>query len=203
MRRRVWAIALVSIDLMPRILDNTPVWLAVVFFLAGAAISVLIAHLWGTTRQRPKAGDAGAAMVYLAVLVDLTSDGLMVGTGTAVRTELGFLLAAAQSLANIPGGFAATSNFRNDGMARRRRLLLSVSMVVPALVSASLGFLVMGGLPPVAQSAVLALFVGVLLLATIEDVVPQGDDPNPPRWISSMAFAVGFSFLALLSSLLI
>ena len=78
-------------------------------------------------------------MVYMAVATDLTSDGLMVGTGTAVETQLGFLFAATQSVANIPGGFAATSNFRDDGMPRSRRLALSASMLVPALISAGWG----------------------------------------------------------------
>jgi len=42
------------------------------------------------------------------------------------------------------------------------------------------------------QSTVLAFFVGVLLLTTIEDVIPEADAPRPPRWISTLAFAIGF-----------
>jgi ZIP family zinc transporter len=196
------AIALVSFDLVPRVLPVMPVWLMIVSFLFGAAVSVLLAQLLGSIRRRHHIRDTGAGMVYMAVLVDLTSDGLMVGTGAALTTQLGFLLAAAQSLANVPGGFASTSNFRDDGMPRRRRIILSVSMVIPALISASVGFLIMRELNPAAQSAVLMFFVGVLLLTTIEDVVPQGDEPNPSRWVSSMAFASGFCLLVILSSLL-
>lgn len=195
------AIALVSIDLMPRILPDTPSWLIVCCFLAGASLSILIAHLWGWTWHRSRFRHTGALMVYMAVLTDLITDGLMVGTGTAVGTQLGLLLAATQSLANIPGGFAATSNFRDSGMPRRTRIILAVSMILPALLSATLGFFLMRGLGPEAQGAVLSIFVGILLLATIEDVVPQGDEPNPPRWISSLAFAAGFALLALLSSI--
>lgn len=196
------AIALVSIDVMPRLLVMSPKWLITVAFLTGSGISVLIANVWGSFRHRPGRGTVGAWMVYMAVATDLTSDGLMIGTGTAVETQLGFLFAATQSIANIPGGFAATSNFREDGMPRSRRLALSASMLVPALISAGLGYLVLRAASAVIQSAALAIFIGILLLATVEDVIPQGDEPEPPRWISTAAFAGGFAALAMLSGLL-
>ena len=196
------AIALVSIDVMPRLLTTSSIWLITLAFLLGAGISVLIAGAWGSFRHRPGRGSVGAWMVYLAVATDLTSDGLMVGTGTAIESQLGFLFAMTQSVANIPGGFAATSNFRDDGMPRRRRLALSASMLAPAVLSAGLGYLVLRGASPTVHSAALAMFVGILLLATVEDVIPQGDEPEPPRWISTTAFAGGFASLALLSGLL-
>ncbi|MFY0610874.1 MAG: hypothetical protein JXQ99_05065 [Hyphomicrobiaceae bacterium] len=196
------AIALVSIDVMPRLLTTSSIWLITLAFLLGAGISVLIAGAWGSFRHRPGRGSVGAWMVYLAVATDLTSDGLMVGTGTAIESQLGFLFAMTQSVANIPGGFAATSNFRDDGMPRRRRLALSASMLVPAVLSTGLGYLVLRGASSTVHSAALAVFVGILLLATVEDVIPQGDEPEPPRWISTTAFAGGFAALALLSGLL-
>ena len=196
------AIALVSIDVMPRLLAMSSIWPIMIGFLAGAGVSILIASIWGSFRHRPANGTVGAWMVYMAVATDLMSDGLMVGAGTAVETQLGLLFAATQSVANIPGGFAATSNFRDDGMPRPRRLALFVSMLFPALVSAGLGYLVLRGASETVHSVALALFVGILLLATVEDVIPQADEPNPPKWISTTAFAGGFAGLALLLSLL-
>ena len=196
------AIALVSIDVMPRLLITSSSWLIVVGFLTGAGISVLIANLWGSFRHRPGRGTVGAWMVYMAVATDLISDGLMVGAGTAVETQLGFLFAATQAVANVPGGFAATSNFRDDGMPRLQRLVLSASMLVPALLSTGLGYVVLRGAPTAAHNLALAVFIGILLLATVEDVIPQGDDPEPPRWISTAAFAGGFVAFALLSGIL-
>ena len=196
------AIALVSVNIMPRILSDTPMWLIVVSFLAGAGISVLIAAFWGTYRHRPNKGSVGAWMVCMAVATDLVSDGLMVGAGTAIGAQLGILFAATQSIANIPGGFAATANLRDDGLPKTLRLGLSTIMLAPALVSAVIGFYVLQGASSLVHSAVLAAFSGILLLATVEDVIPQGDEPDPPRRISTAAFALGFVGLALLSSIL-
>ena len=94
-------------------------------------------------------------------------------------------------------------NFRDDGMPKSRRLALSASMLLPALVSAGLGYLVLRGASPTVHSAALGIFIGILLLTTVEDVIPQGDEPEPPRWISTTAFAGGFAALAMLSGMLL
>lgn len=196
------AIALVSISIMPRLIGVMPIWLISVAFLAGAGISVLIASIWGAFRYRSRTGNISAWMVCMAVATDLVSDGLMVGAGTAVGLQLGFLFAATQSIANIPGGFAATANLRDDEVPKARRMTLSFSMLVPALLSAVLGYYGLRGASSLVHGAVLSVFVGILLLATIEDVIPQGDEPNPPRWVSTTAFALGFVGFLLLFNLL-
>lgn len=196
------AIALICIDLMPRILETTPIWLMVLGFLVGGAVSVVLAWVGEWSRLRLGMGSVGAWMVYMAVAADLTSDGLTTGVGSAVSHKLGLLLAATQAIANIPGGFAATANFRDDGMPRRRRLLLSVSLAVPALASALIGYSALRGQDPFVQNTALAFIIGILLLATVEDVLPEGDAPKPPRWISTAAFAGGFAAMALMSTFL-
>lgn len=194
------AIALVSIDLMPRILASSPMWLIVVSFLAGAFVSVLLARGGRQSWRVSKTAGAGPWMVYMSVVADLVGDGLMVGAGTAVQNQLGLLIAASQSVANIPGGFAAVATFRGEGMQRWRRFTLTAALVPPVLASAGIGFLLLRGAGPMVQDSALAFIVGILLLATVEDVLPQGDKPQPARWISTAAFAAGFSVMALLSA---
>lgn len=91
----------------------------------------------------------------------------MAGVGAAVASGLGLLIAVSRSVANIPGGFAATASLAHDGVPRRQRLLVA----------------------------------GLLVVTTIEDVVPEGDaSPRLSRWISTTAFAAGFVGLAVLST---
>lgn len=196
------AIALICIDLMPRILETTPVWLMVLAFLIGGLVSICLAWVGGWSRRRLGTGSVGAWMVYMAVVADLTSDGLTTGAGTAVSHALGLLVASTQAVANIPGGFALTANLRDDGVDRTRRVLFSLSLLVPAMVSALAGYGVLHGRAPFVQNAALAFILGILLLATVEDVLPQGDETKPPRWISTTAFAGGFAVMALISDLL-
>ena len=191
------AIALVAVDLMPRILDAIPMWAIVITFLLGAGFSLL---LWLAVRAlRGQFGGtrSKALMVYIAIGADLFSDGLMTGAGSAVTSSLGLLLGTTQTVANIPGGFAATKNLQDNAVPRVRRWLLCFFLFLPVVASAAIGFWLLGGQDDFIKHAALAFIVGLLLLATIEDMIPEGDRPQPSRWISTPSFAVGFAGLSL------
>lgn len=192
------AIAVVSIDLMPRILPITPTWVMAITFVLGAAVALAMALL-----ARRIGGTHGARswMVCVAVAADLSSDGLMAGVGAAVASGLGLLIAVSQSVANIPGGFAATASLAHDGVPRRQRLVVAGLLAIPAVLSCGLGFWLLREATAAMQSAALMFVAGLLLVTTIEDVVPEGDaSPRLPRWISTTAFAAGFVGLAVLST---
>jgi ZIP family zinc transporter len=197
------AIAVVSIDLMPRALDTVPTWLLIVAFVVGAAFSIALARgvRWWRMSVRTRAS-GGAWMVYMAVATDLLSDGLMIGAGSAVAGGLGLLLGLSQVVGNVPGGFAAMANFRDEGVTRRSRILIAGSFVAPAILGAGAGYWLLRGTGEEAQSAGLVFIAGVLLLTTVEDMVPQADEPEPERWLSTVSFTLGFVFLVFLSAYL-
>jgi zinc transporter, ZIP family len=195
------AIALVSIELMPRILGAVPIWVMISGFLAGAAASYYLARGVSLIRSRASGANFRAWMVYVAVSADLFSDGLMTGIGSAAALKLGLFLAASQFLANVPGGFAAGANLRANKAPPRQRILAAAFLFAPALVSCLIGYALLKNAVPGLQYGALAFVVGILLLATIEDMIPEGDAPRPPRWSSSLAFALGFAALALLDQL--
>ncbi|MEX2628967.1 MAG: peptidoglycan-binding protein [Tistlia sp.] len=193
------AIALVAVDLMPRVLDTLPMWVTVACFLLGAAFSLLLWLGVGALRSRFGGARGTALMVYVAIGADLFSDGLLVGAGSAVSGGLGLLIGATQTVANIPGGFAATRNMQEEGTPRGRRWLLGLLLFLPVLASASIGYWLLGDRSTFVQSAALAFVVGVLLLATIEDMVPEADRPQAARWVSTLSFAAGFAGLSLIA----
>ncbi len=196
------AVALVSIDLMPRVLETTPAWLLVLLFAAGAAFSVLMARAVKFLRRLVSGGSAGSWMVYMATAVDLLSDGLMTGASSAVSAELGLLLALSQVVANFPGGFATIANFRQQGVRRSVRFIAAGSLILPVIIGAAVGFYLLRGTGAGVQNAALAVIVGVLLVTTIEDLVPEADKPGAPRSISTASLVLGFGFFALLASYL-
>lgn len=191
------AIAVVSIDLMPRILPSTPTWVLISAFLAGAAVALSLALLVRRVRG------ARAWMVSVAIAADLSSDGLMTGVGAAVASGLGLLIAVSQSVANIPGGFAAAASLQQNGVSKRKRLTVAAMLAIPAVVSCGLGYWLLRDASTITQNAALAAVIGILLVTTVEDVIPEGDaSPRLPRWVSTMALAGGFVGLALLSTYL-
>jgi ZIP family zinc transporter len=65
-----------------------------------------------------------------------------------------------------------------------------------------LGYVLLRGSTEVVQNTSIAAMVGLLLLATVEDLIPEADAPRASRWMSSLAFTAGFIGLALASSYL-
>lgn len=193
------AIGVVSIQLMPRIIEDTPTWLMLSGFAVGALLALALALSVHAKRERMR-GSTGAWMVWVAVGADLLSDGIMTGASSAVASALGFLIALSQSVANIPGGFAATANLRDDGVPLKWRFGIAGLMAVPVLASAVLAFWLLRGTDVLVQNAALSVIVGALLVTTVEDMVPEGDAPRPARWASTSAFAFGFVLIGVASS---
>jgi ZIP family zinc transporter len=194
------AVALVGIDLMPRALEATATWLFLILFGAGALVSYLLAQAADWVSRAVQGGSGGAWMVYMATAADLLSDGLMTGASAAVSTELGLLLALSQVVANVPAGFATMSNFRSQDVSRRVRLASAASFAVPVILGVTVGFIALRGASETAQAGALAIIVGILLVTTIEDLVPEADKPGTSRPVSTASFVAGFAFFALLAS---
>ena len=203
------ATAVVAVELLPRALERAETWLLAVAVMGGAIVSILIYRGIGWARRRFGGGEGDGAKrrlalwtVYAAVATDLFTDGLTTGAGAAVSGGLGLLLALSQVFANIPGGFAVTANFRSAGVPRAKRLMAAAFYPATPVVGAAAGFFALRGAGPEMTGAALAFFGGLLLIATVEDLLPQADQPGAPRRISSPAFAGGFVMLMLISAYL-
>lgn len=190
------AIALISIDLMPRVLDGLDIPAMLLAFFAGALASLALAH-GIRALYRGSQHAVGAFMVYGAIGADLFADGLITGVGSAAALSVGLFLAASQLVANIPGGYAAGANLHARVPSRRTRLLTAALITLPVFASAAGGYFLLREASAQVQSGALAFIVGLLMLTTIEDMVAEGDAPQPPRWSSTLAFAAGFIGLAL------
>lgn len=181
------AIAVISLELMPRAIEQgNPLYL-IAAFAGGAVTSIIVAESVGRWREH-----TGAVMVVVATAVDLATDGLMTGAGSSIAATLGLFLAASQVIGNIPTGFAATANLGKSAGAGSRWAMLLCLPLLP-LAAAALGFAALRHAGDHVQASALAFMAGLLLLTTIEDTVEQGDQPSPPRRYSSLAFAAGFT----------
>jgi hypothetical protein len=92
--------AVISVELMPQVLQTQPAWAFIMAFVAGGVFYAamdrslrLIARVHGSTK--PVSGWA----VLLGVAVELLNDGIMVGIGSTVNLGLGLILALGQ----LPG----------------------------------------------------------------------------------------------------
>ena len=197
------ATGVVAVELMPRALADAATWQLAIAFMAGAVASIGLMRLTQWLRVRfGSTGRRGLWSVYAVVGADLLIDGLTTGAGSAASSGLGLLIALSQVVANLPGGFAVTANFRSAGVSRTRRLAAASLFPLPSLLGAIVGFLALRQASAAVTAVALAFFGGLLLLATIEEMIPAADRPGAPLGISSPAFAGGFVTLMLLSAYL-
>jgi ZIP family zinc transporter len=192
--------AVVAVKVMLAAPQETPAWLLALAFLAGGGAYLLVeAGIERWQQDKSMAAGAGAWMVYVAIAADVVGDGLLIGAATAVTSQLGPALALGQILADIPEGFAVVANFRDKGLGRARRLLISASFVVPVIGAAVLAYLALRGQGETIKMAALVFVAGLYTLAAVEDMMAEAhESAEDSRW-SAISFLVGFALFLVVS----
>lgn len=195
-------LAIVAVELVPRALDSVSGWIVGVAFgfggLAYVGINTLVERV--QARRGGSKDRTSMWMIYIAVAVDLFSDGLMIGAGSAVEAGLGLLLALGQVLADLPEGFATVAALKSRGVARRKRLALSAAFAVPVLVAATVAYLLLRGQSASLQMTALVFIAGLLTVAAVEDMITEAHDSAEDRSASVMSFVGGFVLFTFVSA---
>lgn len=193
------ALAVVSIELMPRVLRADPPWLVVLAFVAGGAFFILIDHFIGLMRALAGTEIESAPLaIFFGVAVDLFSDGVMVGTGSTISIGLGLLLALGQLPANMPEGFATIAAFKRQRLSRRKRLALAASLSVAVPLGASIGYWVVRDQPEIVKLVLLSFTSGILVTVVVEEMIPAAHEGGDAQFATAV-FVGGFALFTLLS----
>ena len=192
-------VAIVAIELIPHALPVLAGWQLAAAFAAGGLAYI---GLQAGVQRLQSAGDpeaSGMWMVYCAVAIDLVSDGLVLGAGSAVSWSLALVLASGQILADIPEGYASIATFRRNGVVRQQRLWLAASFVIFCTGSATLAYFALRQSPQPIRMAALVFVAAMLTLAAVEDILEEAHRSNDDGKRSMLAFLAGFVLFALVS----
>ena len=199
-------LGVVAVELMPEALKAKPPWPILLCFVAGGGFSLVIDRLtdyisarMGKGAAKGGKGGAGPWAIFTGVAVDLFSDGVMIGTGSTLAVGLGLLLALGQVPADIPEGFATIATFKDQGVPRRTRLLLSAAFAIPIFLGVTVGYWAVRGLPEIYKLGLLAFVAGVLLTVAVEEIVPQAHERGEDSRAATLMLVGGFALFALLS----
>lgn len=201
----------IAVELAPRALEGAPPWMAVLGFLAGGTAFIgldkLIEHFQSESGpgesqgQAPKEGRTGGAWtIYAAVAVDLFGDGLLIGAGSSLSFDLALILALGQVTADIPEGFATIATFRDNGLRRWKRLLLSASFIAPVIGGAAVSYFLLRDQAEALQLTALAFIAGMLLVAAAEEIMTEAHEVYPRSKLSSFALIGGFGLFGIVAS---
>lgn len=194
-------IAIVAVELMPNVLESLAGWwVALSFALGGIAYIVIEVTVKRLQERNDGAGRSRMWMIYAAVAVDLTSDGMMIGTGAAVSANLALILATGQVLADVPEGYATVANFRDKGVPRPKRLLLTASFFIYVVGSAMASYFLFRGAPQQLKQAGLTFVAGLLTVAAVEDMLEEAHEAHTDSRRSVFAFIMGFTLFTLVSA---
>ncbi len=192
-------IGVVAIELIPEALDNLAGWWIAASFAAGGVAYVGTEML--TERISPSGSSGGSMwMIYVAVAVDLSGDGLMIGTGSAITTSLVIVLAIGQTLADFPEGYSVVANLREKGVPRSRRITVSFSFPFYCLGMALFAWLLLRNAPDAAKYVALTFVAGLLTVAAVEDMLDEAHEATADTRSSIIAFVGGFALFALVSA---
>jgi ZIP family zinc transporter len=195
-------LAVVSVEVMPNALGIVPAWLLATAFIAGGLVYLVIDAIIQNWQQDQQDGaGARAWMIYVAVLFDLIGDGLLIGAGSAVSDQLALLLAMGQVLADIPEGFSVLANFREKGVKRGRRVLLSASFIIPVVCAALLAYLLLRDEAELFKYTAMVFVAGLYSLAAVEDMLGEAHESAvDTRW-SAISFIGGYALFLFVSGL--
>lgn len=195
-------IAIVSVELIPSALGALGgVSLALAFGAGGLAYVFLqfaVERLQGASNGEKKSR-TGMWMVYIAVAIDLSSDGLVTGAGSAVSMNLALVLAAGQVLADVPEGYASVANFRANDVPRSKRLLLSASFILFCTGAALASYFLLRDTSEWIKMAALVAVAGLLTLAAVEDMLQEAHESREDTKRSTLAFLIGFVLFTVVS----
>lgn len=193
-------LAVVGLELMPEALTADPPWVPIAAFVAGGATFIGLERAIGYVQTRTGASEAskGPLAIYSGVSIDLFSDGVMIGTGTVINPALGLLLALGQVPADVPEGFASVATLRRTDMARRTRVLMSLSFAIPIVVGATLGYFALRDAPDLVTLSVLAITGGALTSVVVEEMLTEAHEGDTSR-LGPIALTAGFAIFALIS----
>lgn len=193
-------LAVVAVEVMPRALGASPAAALALVFVAGGVAYVILETAIERWQNRAGAGAGqGAWMVYVAVATDLVGDGLLIGAGSAVSTELGLVLAVGQVLADVPEGFAVIANFRAKGVSRGRRMLISASFALPVILSALFAYFVLRTQGEPVKMLALVFVAGLYVLAAVEDMLGEAHERSRDTRGSALSLVTGFALFVLVS----
>ena len=136
--------------------------------------------------------------LLMAVGVDITLDGLLVGVAFAAGAHAGLLITLALTLEVLFLGLSTATALQRGGASRRRVLVITSSLALLIALGALIGSLVFGGAAGAPLAVVLAFGLAALLYLVTEELLVEAHEVPETMWATATFFA-GFLVILLIT----
>ena len=192
--------ALVAFNLLPSTVRYGS-YLEIVFgFFMGGALYVSIEYLSTRALKSHPASQAGLVSMglYVAILVDLVIDGVVIGVGSTLTVKTGLLLALGLSISTMPLAFMTIATAKKQGMSKSSRSILSYLLLVCISGGAFIGYGLLRNQPLETRLILIALASGFLITLVTQSMIPEANRECEPA-SAGILYIGGLSLYALMS----
>ncbi|MFB4316033.1 ZIP family metal transporter [Actinomadura sp. 21ATH] len=174
----------VSFELLQEAYDQAGILPAVVGTLGGAvaytAGNVVLARRGARHRKRSRdrqpseaqAAGSGLALA-LGALLDGIPESAVIGVGLLDGGTVSAVTVIAVFISNVPEGLSSSAGMRRAGRGPAYVFGVWGAIAAASMVSAVLGYTVVGGFPPSAVAAVTAVAAGAILAMIADTMIPE------------------------------
>lgn len=159
-------------------------FLIIGWIAAGAAIMAVAEALL--------ARNASSKAQLVAMLADFIPEAIALGAVMASGQGSGLLLALMIALQNLPEGFNAFREQRDDGLSTDRILCRFTTLSLLGPVAAMLGYVLLADFPQI-TGALMLTAAGAILYLIFQDIAPQAklENKNAPALAAVAGFLLG------------
>ena len=189
--------AAVALELLPDVVRTRELLSTGVGFATGVVFMLAIRQFGNRAQARKKGGEPSRTGLVIAVGVDITIDGFLIGISFAAGATQGLLLTVALSLELLGLGLATVTALHQAGASRWRSLGTSAGLALLVFAGATAGTTVLVGASGNVLNAVLAFGIAALLYLVTEELLVEAHETPETNVVTSIFF-VGFLAVLLL-----
>lgn len=211
-------LATIAFEMLPRALEQTPLWLVVAGFVLGFAGvyafdlfvhggQLLGPHAEQRASRRRRRRTHGTSVTVLAggTSVEELIEGLVIGIGVVIEPSVGVIVAVAIAIDNFSEGLSIGELIRAEQQASShhasRRVLGWTGLIGAAVFVSALCGVLLGPVPGSIVGLLFTIGAGGMFYLTVTELVPQAEDDQYQQ-SAALAMAAGFLTILVLTRLL-
>ncbi len=189
--------SVVAVEILPDVIKEHKPTQVVIGFCLGVILMIGIRTLVEPKEKATSDKSRLPIGLLVAIGIDLSIDGILLGIGFAAGNKEGILLAIALSIELLSLGMATVTELRNQEIGKRRTLFLVISLSLLFFISAVLGATLLHKASDSSMEVILSFGLSALLFLVTEELLTEAHEEKETIWHTGVFFGGFLLFLIL------